>query len=200
MPIGIFGLRLLGFASLDSCRLAGHADACVALHIALLRSCDACAVFQMPRGLTLLLLLCTSSTAGGPAAGTTTAAAPPRPPRHQAPPREPTRQQTLHGRVLHLRVAAFFLRIGGANLTLLVDAQASASDATTAHKQAASSLFIPVSTSAQLATAAVVPRIPGAAAASELPAMDLHLVQTDPRTAHLPASMASAVATCSHER
>ena len=120
----------------------------------------------------------------------------PRPPRQAAPPREPTRQQTLHGRVLHLRVAAFFLRIGGANLTLLVDAQASASDATTAHKQAASSLFIPVSTSTQLATAAVVPRIPGAAAASELPAVDLHLVQTDPRTAHLPASMASAVATC----
>ena len=51
-----FGLRLLGFAALGSCRLAGHADACVALHIAMLRSCDACAVFQMPRGLMLLRL------------------------------------------------------------------------------------------------------------------------------------------------
>ena len=79
-----FGLRLLGFASLGSCRLAGHADACVALHIAMLRSCDACAVFQMPRGL-MLLRLCPDGCC------CCFLVLRPRPPRQEASPREPPR-------------------------------------------------------------------------------------------------------------
>ena len=78
MPIGWLAgfwiMRPLGFASLGSCRLAGHAGACLALHLALLRCCRR--VCRLPNAAwsntaaavirwLLLLLLCYSFTTAG---------------------------------------------------------------------------------------------------------------------------------------